>query len=489
MGVELLLDWDRVCRAVLAWLATYALHSTVLVGCAWLGAVGLARAAGRMRRLRAFLPHLRDRLWKVALVGALVTASLQTGFHLGPWRWSFPSEAQVSRVEAAPGDALPAAGSGPWLAPLAAPSPGSIRPAATLPATVAPTGRALTLPVVLVLLWLAGVAWGVARWTCEWNRLLRALDDRVPARSGPLHEVFGELRGRTAVDLRLAPSIHSPITLGLFRPEICVPPRLATELQRDEIAAVLAHELAHAERRDPAWLVACRAIEIVFFFQPLNRIVARWIADEAEFIADDRAVARTGERVSLASSLTEIAGWMVHDDPRLVSGMAARGTRLSLRVRRLLDEDHEPDLASRGTWTTAVIAPCGLGAMLLLPGFSAGTDAETSELRVASLALHLGMPVEPFPALVPLATRAGVERAPLDASFDELEIELESLREELEHRLGGDELQTVLDALDERLQDLRRRSEEVVEQLDELESSERPDPTPSVPLSNLSDKE
>ena len=50
-----------------AWLLTYAVHSTALIGGVW-----LAERAGLLRSLR-----LRDLAWRTALVGGLVTATLQ----------------------------------------------------------------------------------------------------------------------------------------------------------------------------------------------------------------------------------------------------------------------------------------------------------------------------------------------------------------------------------------------------------------------------
>ena len=50
-----------------AWLLTYAVHSTVLIGDLW-----LAERTGLLRSLR-----LRDLAWRTALVGGLVTATLQ----------------------------------------------------------------------------------------------------------------------------------------------------------------------------------------------------------------------------------------------------------------------------------------------------------------------------------------------------------------------------------------------------------------------------
>jgi hypothetical protein len=54
---------------LVAWAATYFLHSTLLIGCIW----SLTRLLG-MRRLT-----VQDKLWKVALTGALFSCTVQTG--------------------------------------------------------------------------------------------------------------------------------------------------------------------------------------------------------------------------------------------------------------------------------------------------------------------------------------------------------------------------------------------------------------------------
>ena len=54
--------------ALAIWLGTYLVHSTVLFALAW--------CVDRLRILRS--PALREQLWRAALVGALVTASLQS---------------------------------------------------------------------------------------------------------------------------------------------------------------------------------------------------------------------------------------------------------------------------------------------------------------------------------------------------------------------------------------------------------------------------
>src|SRR6202163_2872805 len=54
-------------QVALAWLLTYLLHSTLLLGLAWLASKPLAR----------WSVAAEETMWKLALVGALLTASLQ----------------------------------------------------------------------------------------------------------------------------------------------------------------------------------------------------------------------------------------------------------------------------------------------------------------------------------------------------------------------------------------------------------------------------
>jgi hypothetical protein len=126
-----------------------------------------------------------------------------------------------------------------------------------------------------------------------------------------------------------------PLTLGWTRMRVVVPERAARELDFDERRAMLAHELAHARRRDPLWISAARVVEGLCFFQPLNRLARINLQDEAEFLADRWAIGRGVEPLALASCLTEVAGWIVSSRRALpVPSMAARGARLTRRVER-----------------------------------------------------------------------------------------------------------------------------------------------------------
>ena len=64
---------DTLSSAVLAWLLTYLIHSSALLLLAW-----------AITRWRIWSPGATDLFWKVALVGGLVSASVQLGLELRP---------------------------------------------------------------------------------------------------------------------------------------------------------------------------------------------------------------------------------------------------------------------------------------------------------------------------------------------------------------------------------------------------------------------
>jgi hypothetical protein len=410
------------------WLATYALHSTVLIAAAWLAALALSRVT----RLRDFAAGIREWMWKLALLGGLATATAQVGFSIETWRleWIPAAEESVAVVEPAPSaPRLAPSRPAPWThAPIVAAVPKADRPAETnargetvnpflapallqiqmldaerdsgpvfrlatssVPAesrTPVTASRSIPWLQIALGIWLTGIAIGLVRWAREWKRLARCVRGRVAIESGLVFRDLEALRKRAGftrrVRLSCAPGIAAPITMGVLRAEICLPPRALRALQRDEIRAVLAHELAHAVRRDTAWLCLCRLLEIAFFFQPLNRIARRMLQEDVESLCDDWAVVHTGECVPLASSLTEIAGWIVGEHRRLPApAMVVHGSALSHRVRRLLDEERAPVVLRGRMGLTAIASLCCAGAALALPGVSTTTASMAD--RVALL--------------------------------------------------------------------------------------------------------
>ena len=350
--------------SLLAWLLTYLIHSTVLLGVAW-----LVTRRGRLE------PAASDLLWKVALLASLVTGTIQSRLEL-----------------ATPAAVTLPVGTLPQAAPLNQPAAPAIdaRNLGVQPpvreAAGARVSRAPSLPLVVVLLWgaiaLASSLYYVARRLI----LVGRLADRRAVRDGPLAATLAELQ-RTAgyrrrVHLTMARTISSPVALGLS--EICVPELALSELGAEQQRSMLAHELAHLARHDSLWLAAASLIERCFFFQPLNRLARRELETTAEYLSDEWATRKTGSAVALAKCLATVAEWIQASPLGVpVAGLAERRSFLVARIARLLEGRLPSSPASRRGW--AVAAALGVAVTIAAaPRVSQGVAAAVQGPRPAA---------------------------------------------------------------------------------------------------------
>jgi HEAT repeat protein/beta-lactamase regulating signal transducer with metallopeptidase domain len=312
-----------------AWLLAYALHSTVLLGAA-------ALVTARLRN------HAwRETLWRTALVGGLLTVTLQAvaGYAPATIRWT-PARvaADATRSPAAPARPVTA---DPGIAntPAAAdPAPVAATTPTVTPATDTDSQPAVDWRAVLLAAWAAGALALLVRLALRQRALQRVLGDRTAVQDADLLASLAALC--RAAGLRRAPRLTrsggcpTPVALGMR--EVCVPPRFG-ELPREQREAALAHELAHVARRDPLWHLAAGVAEAVFFFQPLHRLARLRLRESAEYLADDWAVRHTGRPLELAHCLVQVAGWLSGADPvpQGVLAMAEGGSVLARRIERL----------------------------------------------------------------------------------------------------------------------------------------------------------
>ena len=161
------------------------------------------------------------------------------------------------------------------------------------------------------------------------------------------------------VQLSVSENLKAPVVLG--RREVCFPRRLVEQLTDDQLEAVVAHELAHVHRRDRLWLWITSGLETLCFPQVLNRVAGRHAARDIEFVCDDWAAQRTGQRRALAEGLAIVASWMTLPSVASTPKPALGDERSSLiqRVERLLS----PEPTSTSTWHKSSVI--GLSTLLL----------------------------------------------------------------------------------------------------------------------------
>ena len=332
---------DEQLRPLAGWLGTYALHSTIALGLAWLSARWWLRRSLAMQEAL-----LRQALWL-----PIVSASLQFVYVGNPWsEWftAVPLTVEQMTMELA--------------------TPPKIVSAST-PA-VTPDGAATAVPWALLAVVVAGalaIAGMVWMWR-TWRRLHRLLATRRPETDprvlGAAAEMATGLGLRHSPQISRAEGLATPIAFGFVRPEICLPARVAS-LDGAALRAMLGHELAHLRRGDPGWMWFGAWVHALFPWQMMLWIVRRQWARTVELSCDAEAAHHTSP-TAVARCLVEVAGWL-RPQPVAALGMAARPSALRERVEAALGATRPPRAGRTAIGAAAVFSLAAL--TMAAPGF------------------------------------------------------------------------------------------------------------------------
>jgi uncharacterized protein YjbI with pentapeptide repeats/beta-lactamase regulating signal transducer with metallopeptidase domain len=257
------------------------------------------------------------------------------------------------------------------------------------------------IALLLAGLWLAGALIGLAGLARSIVRV-RGLKARSSPLEGTLADELPWLtqgRGRE-IYLRLSYELETPIAVGFRRPVILLPTDMATAAGLGSIEALVMHEYAHLTRYDDWTNFVQRAIERVFWFNPLVWVVGRRIALEREVAADEDVVDRTHDATNYASLLWRLAREMRMPEHVVVApGALLTRKQISVRIERLLDGSVHPRLGVAAI-SLAVFAVTGVAAVAAsAPALVMPCQPAVSALP--ALPSTLSLPAIPEPQLVP----------------------------------------------------------------------------------------
>jgi hypothetical protein len=122
----------------------------------------------------------------------------------------------------------------------------------------------------------------------------------------PARESLAFIKSRREVDIRQSRWIAAPVTVGILAPTILLPVAWR-RWSREKLRAVLAHEMAHVERRDLLVALVAHLNRCLFWFHPLSWWLERTLAATAEQASDDVAMSVVGERAAYAEILVDMA--------------------------------------------------------------------------------------------------------------------------------------------------------------------------------------
>ncbi|MGH9411071.1 MAG: M56 family metallopeptidase [Vicinamibacterales bacterium] len=203
------------------------------------------------------------------------------------------------------------------------------------------------IAAIAAVAWIVGVFAVLVRFMGGWWLTRSLVAKARPVRDAEMRRMTDALALRAgvkrAIGLVESYSIEAPVAVGWRKPYVVIPVGALPHLSRDEMSAVLAHEVAHIRRRDYAINLLQSFTEVPLFFSPAVAWIARAVREAREFCCDDDAVASIGDRRHYVEALVRLAGF--HTIKRVHSAVGISGPRLVTRIRRLLQEESMPRLS------------------------------------------------------------------------------------------------------------------------------------------------
>jgi beta-lactamase regulating signal transducer with metallopeptidase domain len=317
---------------IAAWLLTVAVHGVVMLLAAWTIDRSVPSLRGAWREL----------LWRTALFGCVLTATLQILSQQAPLggRWNVAAEpvaaiaASTSRFDSAKTEPI-----APSQTVRVIDHPAAQAATSAAAPTAEVRSRAWSRLAWIVAVWLAGALLLVGRTTLSLLRLRRTLATAAVVSDRALASdlvVLATQAGIAEPKLLSLDAIPSPIAAPFAR--IVLPTWAMQTLGPQQLQAMLAHELAHVVRGDAAWKLLTAYWRALFWFVPLSVVAQRRLDEIAELACDAFAAQHTGDGRRLAECLAACAEHQVLGyTPELVPAMAARQSSLLYRIERLLE--------------------------------------------------------------------------------------------------------------------------------------------------------
>ncbi len=288
----------------------------------WQSTLVTAAAAVLVMTLRSNRADVRYRVWFAASIKFLIpfAALAAIGERLG-WRAALPAGSDM-------GAALDFVARPLLLTDAARPAIASESSSAFAP-----------LAPWLLAVWACGTAVSFAVWGVRWMALRSHLAGCRPAEAGREREILDRVRRDVGVarpvTLVFSATALEPCVYGIARPVLLWPASLGSRLTDAQIAAIVAHELAHVRRRDNLTAAAHTLVQTLFWWHPAVRWLGGRLVAERELACDADVIHRGGDRRAYAESILTTCALAVESRPLWAAGVA--GSHLARRIEVIMN--------------------------------------------------------------------------------------------------------------------------------------------------------
>lgn len=310
-------------------------------------------------------------------------------------------------------------------------------------------------PLILVSVWLAGVALWLGRSFYQQRQFLQLIrDDSEPA-SAAIHNQTKLIARRLGLkrlpDIRESLLCSGPLVTGLVRPVVLLPMWFEEDYTADEQCDALTHELTHLRRRDLWAFQAARLVAATQWFNPLAYMALNAFRTDQESACDADVLAQ--DQISPAAygrTLVKAARLARPSDRRIAA--ASLTLAHPIKERLIMMQHPTPTLRSR-LMGTALIATIGAAAIFATASCTSAAIAEEADSQTFVFSSDHGgsddrqmvLLSDPFAKLHPKLSAIGdVDfgdmHMDLDIELEGLDVELSLLMEELGNMEGLEEM-------------------------------------------------
>lgn len=242
----------------------------------------------------------------------------------------------------------------------------------------------LSLLPWVVTAWLFGAAFFMLRFAGGFlfvQRLRFAKHGKLPYHvQALLSNRLRELHIRKRVRIAESVMVKSPVLIGYFRPVILLPLGCAAGLPKEQLEALLVHELAHVLRHDFILNLIQEMLRMFFFYHPVTWWLNKVIRDERENCCDDIVFASGIEKLHLAAALAAIEEQQQQGDALVLA--AKRSSNLVERIRRMFRNETIPTPRERAGASVLLLA----GLLLVTTSISLAQAYKAGEDKTDSIA-------------------------------------------------------------------------------------------------------
>lgn len=146
-----------------------------------------------------------------------------------------------------------------------------------------------------------------------------------------------QLNLRQQIGFYLSDQINVPLVIGYFKPVVFFPISLVSQLDIDQVEAILIHELSHIRRNDYLLNLIKTGIETLLFFNPFIWLSGKFINIEREHACDDLVLKFTGNPMTYAHALLKLEILKDKSTPAFSMASTGKNQHLYQRIKRITD--------------------------------------------------------------------------------------------------------------------------------------------------------